>query len=519
MYFGKYIDLVIKKFYSNARYTSSFFYTLKFFFDKNTKTLNTVAKLGNVYRSSKWVDLRMQNIKVSVSTRYLALFGSLFFLTIICYMEVSLFSTVLAAISKITLFFADSLYYSKVFAASILHYYVTSVKKNMCIQVVFTHSPRTSTSTICSSKNAYESARTVGLPGLPLKSMRYHKHGNKLVSPLLWNFYRATSSLAGLANSRFTAESFFKKVSPLLAITSQKSLIQFAPLNSYFDLNRFHKKMVQETAPNTIEYIQDYEAKFYGAELPSSFSLFRWAYSFLPNSGSFARIGLAIERGLMANQTNNAAIGKENRWMWKSNVFSNTTSSSLNAISKLKKFVNNPLFSGSVLNKNLWTSSKATESIDIQSLSLLDGAQQITDELGVVAGGNGDYRNINFMEDSMLWNLNRFSNFQNMQTMHHLISNTPSETLPQYSSTGVNPSYFTQHMVKLALSYNFTLTEFYSSGFALKLRLSTPYVPHWYASLGTDLALINYNTTNLIGGCFSTMSPKSKKFLYFENLR
>ena len=88
--------------------------------------------------------------------------------------------------------------------------------------------------------------------------------------------------------------------------------------------------------------------------------------------------------------------------MWKSNVFSNTTSSSLNAIVKLKKFINNPLFSGSILNKNLWTSSKATENIDIQSLNLLDGAQQITEELGVVAGGNGDYRNINFMEDSVL---------------------------------------------------------------------------------------------------------------------
>ena len=414
MYFSKYIDLVIKKFYSNARYTSSFFYTLKFFFDKNTKTLNTVAKLGNVYRSSKWVDLRMQNIKVSVSTRYLALFGSLFLLTIICYMEVSLFSTILAALSKIILFFIDSLYYSKVFATSILYYYVTSAKKNTCIHLIFTYSQRTSTPTLYNPKNAYRPTCTVGLPGLPFKSMRYHKHGDKLVSPLLWNFYKATSSLAGLANSSFTAESFFKKVSPILAITSQKSLVQFAPLNSYFDLNRFHKKMAQETAPNTMEYIQDYEAKFYGAELPSSFSLFRWAYSFLPNYSSFARIGLAVERGLMANQTNNATIGKENRWMWKSNVFSNTTSSSLNAIVKLKKFINNPLFSGSILNKNLWTSSKATENIDIQSLNLLDGAQQITEELGVVAGGNGDYRNINFMEDSVLWNLNRFSNFQNI---------------------------------------------------------------------------------------------------------
>lgn len=112
MYFNKYIDYIIRKFYSNARYTSSFFYTLKFFFEKNTKTLNVVAKLGNVYRSSKWVDLRMQNIKDSVLTRFLSLFLFFLFVILFYYLEIPFVTTIVSLISKVVLFIIDTVYYS-----------------------------------------------------------------------------------------------------------------------------------------------------------------------------------------------------------------------------------------------------------------------------------------------------------------------------------------------------------------------------------------------------------------------
>jgi len=58
----KFMDYITSKFYANARYTSSIFYTLKFFFEKNTKHLHALDKLGSVYKSSKWVGLKLRNV-------------------------------------------------------------------------------------------------------------------------------------------------------------------------------------------------------------------------------------------------------------------------------------------------------------------------------------------------------------------------------------------------------------------------------------------------------------------------
>jgi len=58
----KFLDYITSKFSTNARYTSSIFYTLKFFFEKSTKHFHVLDELGIVYRSSKWVSLKLRNI-------------------------------------------------------------------------------------------------------------------------------------------------------------------------------------------------------------------------------------------------------------------------------------------------------------------------------------------------------------------------------------------------------------------------------------------------------------------------
>ena len=64
------MDYITSKFYANSRYTSSIFYTLKFFFEKNTKHLRALDKLGSVYRSSKWVGLKLRNVNSASLLRW-----------------------------------------------------------------------------------------------------------------------------------------------------------------------------------------------------------------------------------------------------------------------------------------------------------------------------------------------------------------------------------------------------------------------------------------------------------------
>jgi hypothetical protein len=109
----KYIDYLTKKFYANSRYTSSFFYTLKFFFDKNIKQPTFISKLGSVYRGSKWVDLRLQNINLD----FLKQFKSIILLIVIIvfiyfFIDVSFLSLIFTKVTKTLLYSIDLLYYS-----------------------------------------------------------------------------------------------------------------------------------------------------------------------------------------------------------------------------------------------------------------------------------------------------------------------------------------------------------------------------------------------------------------------
>ena len=517
MYFNKYIDFIMRKFYSNARYTSSFFYTLKFFFEKNTKTLNVVAKLGNVYRSSKWVDLRMQNIKAPVLPRFLALFGFIMLIIVLSYMEVPFISTFLASVAKSVLFVIDMLYYSWVMLVSFFYTCVAYVRRNICVYITLSKPYSSEAPVVYNTQTVNGNFHTSGVPFTSYTSKIY-RHGNKFVPTVLWNFYKSSESLALMAQSHFTFDKVFNPTSPLLKISSQQSLTQFTSLNLHQDTNRFNQKIASDTALNTMPYIKNYESEFYGVDLPLSVNLIRSVYSYSPSSNSFSRIGVNTERTLMFNHSINATLARENRWLWKSNVFSNTSSSSLNAVSKLKKFINNPVFSSSLLNKNLWLSSKASENIDIQSLNLLDTAQQSSRELKTISGGRGDYHNINFMEDSMLWSLNRFLSYQNMQNMQHTIPTSFSRINSQASTAPNVSSAFSQSLSQLALSYNFTTNGLYSPFAILSTQIVKQAPSFAYMSTGSNSSVIDHGTMNLLGVFFSSTASKSRTLLYFANV-
>ena len=51
---------------NNSKYNSSYLLYLRLLFERNNKFKSTFDKLGNVFRNSKWNDLKVQNIKNSL---------------------------------------------------------------------------------------------------------------------------------------------------------------------------------------------------------------------------------------------------------------------------------------------------------------------------------------------------------------------------------------------------------------------------------------------------------------------
>jgi len=90
----KLINFFTTKFSENTKYSNTLNSTLRFFFERLTNINDSFSSLGNVYKNSKWTDLKIDNIKPSFNIqffknflRFLVSFTIIFF-TIIFFMRV-----------------------------------------------------------------------------------------------------------------------------------------------------------------------------------------------------------------------------------------------------------------------------------------------------------------------------------------------------------------------------------------------------------------------------------------------
>lgn len=77
-YFDRLLNFFTSNYLNNTRFHHSTLGYLKIFFERNNKLKATFSSLGNVFRNSKWSDLKVQNIKTSFIKSW-----STYFLTIL----------------------------------------------------------------------------------------------------------------------------------------------------------------------------------------------------------------------------------------------------------------------------------------------------------------------------------------------------------------------------------------------------------------------------------------------------
>ena len=80
------LNFFLSKYMNNTRTKNKTLSPLKIFFERNNKVTNTITNLGNVFRNSKWTDLKFQNIKTShVNQQVYFFFTCIFFLFVMYY--------------------------------------------------------------------------------------------------------------------------------------------------------------------------------------------------------------------------------------------------------------------------------------------------------------------------------------------------------------------------------------------------------------------------------------------------
>ena len=516
MHFQKYIDYITAKFYSNSRYTSSFFSTIKFFFEKNNKYLNTVDKLGNVYRSSKWVDLKLRNLNASSLLRlFFFLFLFTITLIIIIKLDSSFYITLFAAPLKIIFYIIDTLYYSWLLLVALAYAIIAKVRDAILFCALKALTIKKQSAESNSTPKEHRISRQTALP---LRGLPSNVHTQFLL-PAVVHFYKLQKALIYIERSLFnfigssTKQPLFVKM--ISGALRSQSYPNFTALNLYKETISFLEDPAYKLPLNT-PYIMDTEALFCEEDVNKSPNFFKNSYSFSPYQGVFALFTVSSERNLLSNITINLTLSKENRWLWKSNMFSNNLVEPLNSISQTKKYINNPLFSNSPLNRNLWVSAKVSDSSDLQLLNSADQSLLSSGELATSRGGKGAYANLNFMEDSVLWSLNRFTNYQNMQAMQHVTSNFGNGTsllsgFSKENSTAINSN--------LALvDYHFILSKLYPTGITgvtlyAQNRLTTSHLGG-----GSESLLLNHPTLSLLEVYFASTANKANKVIFFSNI-
>ena len=526
MHFRKYIDRITSKFYSNSRYASSFFYTLKFFFEKNTKHFNVVDKLGNVYRSSKWVDLKLQNLNATSLVRLL-FFVSLFVFGSLLTMKLGnpFFADVLEAPRKLVLHIIDSAYYSWLLLVALSNSIIAKIRNYVMSYVL-------KMITISNYVNPFrkQSAPTAQLSrkSTPLSKSALFKNtrtsaSNDLLLPGIVEFYNLQTALTRLERSFFNYKKLFDKPSPSAKIlTDKKPSKSDAELNSlklYQDTMSFIKDPKYEV-PSTTPYITDLEDSFSDNLDIRLCDTYKYTYSSSAPHNIFVSFKFSIERNLISNTTANLALGRENRWLSKSNIFSNSLTKTSNSLSQAKKYINNPLFSSFSLNRNLWASTKLTDNADLQALNLTDDSLLSSGELTTSHGGKSSYSNLNFMEDSVLWNLNRFTSYQGMQTMQHTSTNFAKRSGVMH---GVKSESFLPVDTKLALvDYHFISSKLLlrpgvPAALSADVSSTTATQPQ-HLNGGADSLLLNHYTLSLLEVYFPSVKNRANKLFFFFNI-
>ena len=460
---NKVIQFFLTKYYNNLKYANQFLSTTRIFFERTTKHSQTVSNLGNVYRNSKWSDLKIQNIKLSFPKQFLSLFIifilgliSLLFLFKINSNDISTFFLVP---SKIWFILQDFVSYISLLLLSILYslYIKLSLFLSKSLPTLF-YSEKITISNTKQQKSYKEynfkkkfNLRGNNLPQDNITSLAYHLC--KTTNLLSLTDRRVDLMINSSNNITLNIENLYKYYSELKNIIYLESNKKYnievvTPL--YSNITTLEKKY-------NISYFYPNFSNIYTVSINSN-SLF---YNFFINQSL-----------LTTNISQNLVAAKENRWFWKSSILSHKNILKTSNITHIKKLYGLPFYEKDSSNTNIWLSNKLSNNTNFLKLqeqlkhnnmaySFLNNNTVINNMLAS-----------NFFETSNFWVVKRFKFLQTQAKNNQFIE------LYEKSYSGeksLNSKINYVNLTSNKLLYNYCFSQKNLSNFVNLLGTSIPY--------------------------------------------
>ena len=457
-YFDKLTNFFTSNYMNSPKHNSNFLSYLRIFFERNNKYKSTFAKLGNVFRNSKWADLKTQNIKTPLISNWFSWALTLFILTLLIF---SFFGK-----STASQFFLNVPFLSD--GCNIVFYAWANFLNFASLTWI----------------QIWLTVVTFKLPFLQLIGLNQnymHKAFNvgnstDILTPVKTSLPAKTLTLSPILffdTQSLTLVHHISKVNQSLGFLNNHYTITPTNHTSHKPLlNRMYSLM-----PDVVSNVTSSNVRFQVKEVNNQTILYTLTSSVQENwSGLNTNSITALTNlsnpkfytlnnnmlqnlnnqrfGIILNNLNiynNLTQSKQDRWLLKNSLLSNSSTVDLNAFTQTKKLLGMNLFESSNTSRNIWNSSKLTQltqTEELQKLSIFQNflgisQNQPLNSLNLLTETSSGLQGFNWFETSSLWTTKKYF-FTNQLKSNHTI-------LTQASTTTTGGKTYNQNSI-----FNFT---------------------------------------------------------------
>ena len=417
-YFDKLLNFFTSSYSNNTRFHHSTLGYLKIFFERNNKLKSTFTSLGNVFRNSKWSDLKVQNIKTS----FIKSWSSYFLATslVLC-LILSFFGIYTGGAITTQIPFIGDIYEILCFSwthtedlfkalllsiASIFSYVKSALIKQM----------RTKQSYI------YESLRTV---------RRYPSSvSSNILSPL------------ALSKSEVSNHATIEIMYALAHASKSVHNIDPTETENIYEFQSYSDSL------NISDCLNWSTVDLANASQPLNLSNIEYSYTVTPANAMFVHQFDTESSNLNKINTYNTALAvtnlntqdalknaKQDRWLVRNSLLSENLILNSNAFTQSKKLLGINFLNSEAASKNVWSSTKLNALDTSSSTNFISNLQELfsnqplrNDSLAQLNFTNPNLDNFNFFENSRMWLVKKY--FFTNQLKNNLTQASPLVASP-----------------------------------------------------------------------------------------
>ena len=391
-YFDRLLNFFTSSYLNNTRFHHSTLGYLKIFFERNNKLKSTFSSLGNVFRNSKWSDLKVQNIKTSFIKSW-----STYFLTILL---LSLF---------ILPFFGT-------YCGGLVTYYVPLLGELYeLFSFAWTHCEDLAKALLISVFSTWSYQKSFFLSSITQNQKHVYNTVNPSINKFESKVYSQNNiSLSGNATKNHAP---IEMMYCLAQATKQLGNLKQAP-NSVTDFSKIHldswniddcleSDFCPVTSYNNFLGLSNLEYS-YTATPKDTFAIHQLDIeSSNLNKISSYNIALSLT-GLNTQEALKAS--KEDRWLLRNSLLSENLIINSNAFTQSKKLLGVNFLSSDIASKNVWTSTKLNSVGNENTSNFLSNLQELFinqpvagDKLSHAPHLSNSMTNFDLFENSRMW--------------------------------------------------------------------------------------------------------------------